>query len=199
MIHLWNILQFSNSETTCFWCWSQPHLEFGILADNHLCQVWDGAGVHHQLGKLRCVFADVAERRGGNAFEGQLRLRETHHQQGDSSCIHDRLRQSCAVAWWGGEVVNANTQRERRFMTVQLWNQMSKNEVKRNQNRTVGPSQASCWAMQLRAEAAASFTPELNSSRHRTSASTPPQPTTAWDSSGECLATARSRKAADFL
>ena len=49
------------------------------------------------------------------------------------------------------------------------------------------------------AQAAASFTPGSNSSKHMTNASRAPQSTTDCASCGECFATARSTKAAAFL
>lgn len=55
----------------------------------------DGAVVHHSLGQLWCVFADVAERGGGDAFEGHLGLPEAQQQQRDGAGVHHRLRQRC--------------------------------------------------------------------------------------------------------
>ncbi len=58
---------------------------------------------------------------------------------------------------------------------------------------------ALCLAIYPKAQAAASFTPGSNSSRHITRASNAPQSTTDWASWGECLATARNTNAAAFL
>ena len=71
------------------------HLEFGVWVEDHLCQVRDGTVVHHSLGQLRRVFGDVAEGGSCDAFDGHLGLPETKHQQGDGTCIHNRLSQCC--------------------------------------------------------------------------------------------------------
>lgn len=166
----------------------ESHLEFGVSAQHHKRQVSDGAGLHHGLGQFRRVFADVTERRGGDAFEGHLRLLKTQHQQGPSSCIQDSLSQSCMVQQ------STKIKEARRFETV-----CPNKSCPQGKEQVCVSLQALCRAMQPRAQAAASFTPGSNSSRQRTRASTPPQPTTSWESSGECLATARSTNAAAFL
>lgn len=79
------------------------YLEFGVWVEDHLCQVCDGTIVHHGLGQFWCVFGDVAEGGSCDAFEGQLRLQKTHHQQRHSTRIHDRLSQHCTVMQSGVE------------------------------------------------------------------------------------------------
>lgn len=69
----------------------KKNLKFGVSTEDQLCQVWDGAGVHHGVGQLGRVFADVTQCGGCYAFEGHLWLQQTQHQDGDGSSIHHRL------------------------------------------------------------------------------------------------------------
>lgn len=72
------------------------YLEFGVFAEDHLGQVSDGPVIHHSLGQLWCVFADLAQRGSRDAFEGHLGLLETQQQQRDGACVCHRLSQRCA-------------------------------------------------------------------------------------------------------
>lgn len=85
------------------------YLEFGVWVEDHLRQVRDGPVVHHSLGQLWRVFGDVAEGGSCDAFEGDLGLHETQHQQGDSTRVHDRLRQRCTVRVREAGDVETNT------------------------------------------------------------------------------------------
>lgn len=80
----------------CLDIFHQPYLKLGVRVEDHLGQVSDGASIHHSLSKFRRVFADVAEGRGSNSFQRQLRLLDAQYKQGYCSRIHHCLGQFCA-------------------------------------------------------------------------------------------------------
>lgn len=67
------------------------YFEFCIWIEDHLRQMCNGTSVHHCLSQLWCVFGDVTEGGGCDAFDGHLRFEKTQHQQGDSARIHNGL------------------------------------------------------------------------------------------------------------
>lgn len=80
------MISYSN-KTFLFW-FELSYLQFGIRVEDHLRQMCDGSIVHHRLGQLRCVLADVTEGGGRDAFECHLGLLKTQHQQWQSARIH---------------------------------------------------------------------------------------------------------------